>query len=256
MEFEVFISHASEDKDAFVGPLAASLVEKGLKIWYDEYVLKVGDSIRDKINEGLHNCDYGIVVLSHSFYAKEWPKAELNALYHLMMKEPVRRVLPVLYKMTPEELIEKDALLAGILAADATKGIYVVVRQLVDAMIRGAMEKRLQGKTQFKHRYYDHNYYRPPEDIQGIGYRFDPPYELERLEAALRPREILMCFLRDPKGEGWNSACHITCRERLLEFQKTYGPELELYAVDIERLRGKFDHPFTDQELSCIRKGV
>ena len=45
MEYDVFISHASEDKDSVVRPLAQALVAKGLKVWYDEFELKIGDSL-------------------------------------------------------------------------------------------------------------------------------------------------------------------------------------------------------------------
>jgi hypothetical protein len=146
--------------------------------------------------------------------------------------------------------------LTDILAADAAYGTEKVVRQLIEAMENDEARKRHQGKIQYKHRRYDHNYYRPPEDIPMFGYRFDPPYELERLESKLRPREILMCFLRNPNDRGWNSACHITCRERLREFQRSYGPEIEIYAVDVDKLNGEFDHPFSEQELMHIRGGI
>ena len=43
---DVFISHASEDKDAIVRPLANALISCGLKVWYDEFTLRIGDSLR------------------------------------------------------------------------------------------------------------------------------------------------------------------------------------------------------------------
>jgi TIR domain len=70
--WDVFISHASEDKD-FVRPLAEVLQKSGLSVWYDEFALKVGDSLRRKIDEGLAKSRYGIVILSHAFFTKNWP---------------------------------------------------------------------------------------------------------------------------------------------------------------------------------------
>ena len=67
VRFDVFISHASEDKDEFVRPLAAALTALGLKVWYDEWTLTIGDSLRQRIDEGLMASDYGIVVLSRNF---------------------------------------------------------------------------------------------------------------------------------------------------------------------------------------------
>ena len=75
----IFISHASEDKRTFVRPLAHALKGRGLQIWYDEFSLKLGDSLRRSIDRGLAECSAGVVVLSPSFFAKEWPQRELDA---------------------------------------------------------------------------------------------------------------------------------------------------------------------------------
>ena len=81
VRFDVFISHASEDKDEFVRPLASALTSLGLKVWYDEWTLTIGDSLRQKIDEGLLASDYGIVVLSRNFFIKKWPQAEFDGLF-------------------------------------------------------------------------------------------------------------------------------------------------------------------------------
>ena len=65
--YDVFISHATEDKDEVVRPLAAALVEEDLRVWYDEFELRIGDSLRRKIDKGLSRSRFGVVVLSHSF---------------------------------------------------------------------------------------------------------------------------------------------------------------------------------------------
>ncbi len=74
MLYDVFICHASEEKDDFVRPLAHRLKENQIEVWYDEFSLKVGDSLRRSIDLGLSKCRYGIVVLSKSFFRKEWPQ--------------------------------------------------------------------------------------------------------------------------------------------------------------------------------------
>ena len=66
-EYDVFISHASEDKEAVVRPLANALRQKGVRVWYDEFELKIGDSLRRKIDQGLSKSRFGIVVISRSF---------------------------------------------------------------------------------------------------------------------------------------------------------------------------------------------
>jgi hypothetical protein len=69
-EYDVFISHASEDKDEVVRPLANALKAGGLNVWFDEFELKIGDSLRRKIDKGLANSRFGVVVLSRPFFGK------------------------------------------------------------------------------------------------------------------------------------------------------------------------------------------
>ena len=76
----MFVSHASEDKDAFVRPLVAALNAVGLKVWFDEQELRVGDSLRHSIDRGLARSRYGVVVISPAFLAKHWPQKELDGL--------------------------------------------------------------------------------------------------------------------------------------------------------------------------------
>lgn len=57
---DVFISHASEDKDEFVRPLANALIQQGLNVWFDEMTLRIGDSLRQKIDKGLANSRVGL----------------------------------------------------------------------------------------------------------------------------------------------------------------------------------------------------
>ena len=80
-EFDVFISHASEDKADFAEPLAKELLKWGLNVWFDKFTLRVGDSLRDSIETGLSRSRYGIVIFSKYFLSKNWPKAELSGLF-------------------------------------------------------------------------------------------------------------------------------------------------------------------------------
>ena len=78
--YDVFISHATEDKDAVARPLAISLVSRGLRVWYDEFELRIGASLRRNIDLGLARSRFGVVVISPSFFAKNWPQYELDGL--------------------------------------------------------------------------------------------------------------------------------------------------------------------------------
>jgi hypothetical protein len=79
-KFDVFISHASEDKDEVVRPLAYALQASGLGVWYDEFELRIGDSLRRKIDRGLVSSRFGVVVLSKAFFGRGWPEYELDGL--------------------------------------------------------------------------------------------------------------------------------------------------------------------------------
>jgi hypothetical protein len=78
--WDVFISHATEDKDLFVRPLAETLQRLGVSVWYDEFTLRLGDSLRRSIDKGLVSSNFGLVVISQNFIKKKWPEYELNGL--------------------------------------------------------------------------------------------------------------------------------------------------------------------------------
>jgi hypothetical protein len=78
--YDVFISHASEDKETIVRSLVSELVNQGLKVWFDEFTLRIGDSLRQKIDKGLVRSRVGLVVLSPSFIAKGWTNYELDGI--------------------------------------------------------------------------------------------------------------------------------------------------------------------------------
>jgi hypothetical protein len=127
--WDVFISHASEDKDSFVRPLAAALTRTGLQVWFDETALTVGDSLRRKIDEGLAQSRFGIVVLSPYFFAKEWPQSELDGL---VTKEVsgVKVILPVWHNIDYAGVLARSPLMAGRLAAKSSDDMDKVVSDL------------------------------------------------------------------------------------------------------------------------------
>jgi hypothetical protein len=78
---DVFVSHASEDKDEIARPLVEALVRRGISVWFDEYELRLGDSLRKKIEQGLRDSRHGLIIMSTNFFKKEWPQKELDALF-------------------------------------------------------------------------------------------------------------------------------------------------------------------------------
>ena len=109
--FDVFISHASEDKDSIVRSLAAELANQGLKVWYDEFTLRIGDSLRQKIDKGLAKSRVGLVVLSPSFVAKGWTNYELDGIVtRAVSGEQI--LLPIWHNITKQEVINFSPSLA------------------------------------------------------------------------------------------------------------------------------------------------
>lgn len=104
-EYDVFISHASEDKDEFVRPLANALERCGLSVWYDEFALKIGDSLRRKIDQGLANSRFGIVVLSESFFKKGWTNYELDGIVTRSISGE-QQLLPIWHKVSKADVMK------------------------------------------------------------------------------------------------------------------------------------------------------
>ena len=114
-EYDVFISHASEDKDEIVRPLAVKLKSMGLKVWYDEFELKIGDSLRRKIDKGLANSRFGIVVLSIAFISKGWTNYELDGIVTKVLSGQ-QVILPIWHNITKQQVIDYSPSLADKLA--------------------------------------------------------------------------------------------------------------------------------------------
>ncbi len=103
--WDVFISHASEDKP-YVEPLAKALAAPGVNVWYDKTSIGWGDDIRTSIDNGLLNCDYGVVVFSKAFLGKKkWTEYEVSALFGLETVDR-KRILPIWHEVTYEDVLK------------------------------------------------------------------------------------------------------------------------------------------------------
>ncbi len=141
-EWDVFISHASEDKDDFVRRLAEGLTARGLRVWYDEFSLKVGDRLRESIDHGLGKSRFGIVVLSPNFFSKQWPQSELNGL---VTREGtgLNVILPVWHNVTREQVEEFSPILADRVAVISDQGLSRVIEALTQVIGMPTTESKL-----------------------------------------------------------------------------------------------------------------
>lgn len=131
-EYDVFISHASEDKEEVVRPLANALKEKGLSVWYDEFELKIGDSLRRKIDQGLSKSRFGIVVISRPFIRKGWTNYELDGLMTKAVSGQ-QTLLPIWHNITKQEVIDYSPSLADKVARNtAQETVEEIAEEIVE----------------------------------------------------------------------------------------------------------------------------
>ena len=132
-QWDVFISHASEDKLSVASPLSEKLIQKGLRVWLDDHQLTVGDSLRRKIDEGLAKSQFGVVILSEKFFSKEWPQKELDALVSREDgKEKV--ILPIWHEIDQSIVLRHSPMLADKLAVSTSQGLDKVAIKILNVV--------------------------------------------------------------------------------------------------------------------------
>jgi TIR domain len=133
---DAFISHASEDKDSVARPLAVHLRELGHSVWFAEYELLVGDSLSEAIDRGLSRSRFGVVILSRSFFAKDWPRRELKGMVAKEMIDGERVILPVWHEIDARDVASFSLPLADMLAVRTSAGLDVVAVSISTAINR------------------------------------------------------------------------------------------------------------------------
>lgn len=132
--YDVFISHASEDKDTIVRSLATELVGTGLRVWYDEFALRIGDSLRQKIDKGLARSRVGLVVLSPAFIGKGWTNYELDGIVtRTVSGEQI--LLPIWHNITKQQVIDFSPSLADKVArSTATHTVAEIAIEIAELL--------------------------------------------------------------------------------------------------------------------------
>ena len=138
-DYDVFISHASEDKDDVARPLAEALRENGLSVWYDEFELRIGDSLRRKIDKGIANSNFGVIVISRDFISKGWTNYELDGLITRAVNGE-QTMLPIWHNITKREVINYSPSLADKLARSTTD---FTVEEMADEIADLIQERKM-----------------------------------------------------------------------------------------------------------------
>ena len=138
-QYDVFISHASEDKEEVVRPLAIALQAKGVRVWYDEFEMKIGDSLRRKIDQGLANSRFGIVVISRSFIKKGWTNYELDGIMTKAISGQ-QVLLPIWHDITKQEVIDYSPSLADKVARSTGQQTVKEIADEIAEMVLPSVE--------------------------------------------------------------------------------------------------------------------
>jgi hypothetical protein len=134
-----FISHDSRDKDTIARPLAQELTRVLGRVWFDEYSLQVGDSLRESIERGLKDCMRCILVLTPNFLSNTgWTKTEFNSVFTREIIERTNVVIPVWAGVTAKEVYEYSPSLADRLAANWNDGLEGVASKIREAILRSS----------------------------------------------------------------------------------------------------------------------
>lgn len=144
--YDVFISHAVEDKIPLANELAARLEQEGLKVWYSSNALRIGSSITQTIHEGLDNSRFGVVILSKTYLSKNWT---IHEYFELMARhrEGKKTILPILLDVTAMDLAEKNLTMADLFAVPAERGLDYIVKTLLSEIRQETSLTDSQAKT-------------------------------------------------------------------------------------------------------------
>jgi hypothetical protein len=131
---DVFISHASEDKDAVARPLRQALASRGWRVWLDELELTIGDSLSGRIDAALAQTRFGVVVLSPAFFDKPWPQRELQGLAAREVAGGSKVILPVWHDVDQDFIVKRSPTLADRLGVPTARGIEHVADEICRAL--------------------------------------------------------------------------------------------------------------------------
>jgi hypothetical protein len=141
-KYDVFISHAYEDKDEIGNPLYELLCSAGLKVWYSGRDIHVGESLTDKIiHDVIPQSRFGAVIISNNYFKAGWGRKELNALHSIEQIRGYNIILPVWHKVDEETVGIEFPYLVDRFAVQSEKGLDHVAAELIKAITKKTRRK-------------------------------------------------------------------------------------------------------------------
>lgn len=145
-EYDVFVSHAWEDKEGFVDEFVAELEKLDIKVWYDKQRIKWGDSMRARIDNGLKKSKFGIAVISPDYIAdgKYWTKAELDGLFQLESVNG-KMLLPIWHNITKQQVMNYSPIIASKLAMTTASMTAEEIANEMKSLLWNETEEEIDG---------------------------------------------------------------------------------------------------------------
>lgn len=150
--FDVFISYAHEDKE-IAEKLLSDLSAFGLKVWYDELQLEVGDSISHKLGQAINESNFGVLIISNNYLIKQWTTTEMKLFFQLQLMDKKKKILPIwhnidieLIRETFPFLMDVKALRTNIFSVEKIAAAIYKVAKGVEAPIKTVVNESIQDK--------------------------------------------------------------------------------------------------------------
>jgi hypothetical protein len=134
--WDVFVSHASEDKETVARPLAEALEARAVSVWLDEVEMKIGDSLRRKIDQGIRSSRFATVVFSNAFFAKGWTQYELDGIV-TMSVAGIQNILPIWHNITKDEIVARSPSLADKVARSTSTHTIDQIAEEIASVVKG-----------------------------------------------------------------------------------------------------------------------
>jgi len=233
---DVFICHDSQDKDDFVRPLARALRNLGVSVWYDEFSIELGDSVSEKIDQGIANARFGIVVISKSFIGRPWPNHERRGLVNRDVDGDLK-ILPIWHGVTKHDVMKLSPPLADKFAIDTLK---TDIQDTVIAILRKVRPDLYEQRPRSEH------------------HRIITGESLAELQAQVEE-------LRKQMSEYQCPYCGAPLSERILvpcDAYEKYWDDHDTFECGLEKLAGQIQHPcpfdpkfpsLSDYDLVCMQ---
>jgi len=131
-----FISHAKSDSREFAIKLASALTRLGCPVWFDEYSMKVGDSLVESIEAGLKETDKCIFILSPDFLANEgWCRHEFKTASMKQVFKKRNIMLPVWHGVNADDVYQYSAILADTVGVQSSLGEDQVAKKISEILL-------------------------------------------------------------------------------------------------------------------------